>query len=164
MQVITTSMGRAGWRFLATPNTRVSDLKEALRLETGVSVDQQLLVSSGKEMPDHCCMSDIGAHTSLIVHLMIRRQLLPRGGMDVLWQTSAFQEEILKLDAVSRESLQVEFALLEMTAENRTARTALDAYNQQRQQAEDARLLSAHGGCNAMEVAEDMDKEDDDTE
>ena len=70
-------------------------------LETGASAAQQLLVCGGKEMPDHCCIRDLGTHTSVVVGLIIRPTLLRRGGMEhtVTEETSAFHQAIANLDA-----------------------------------------------------------------
>ncbi len=86
---------------MVTANTRVAEIKDLLLLETGASAAQQLLVCGGKEMPDHCCIRDLGIHTSVVVGLIIRPTLLRRGGMEqtVTEETSAFHQAIANLDA-----------------------------------------------------------------
>ena len=91
---------------MVTPNTRVCDIKDMIRLETGVTVKQQLLVFNGKEMLDQCCMSDNGIHSAVTVWPIIRPRLLQRGGMDKssFDTTSAFLEEVVNLDAMRNEN------------------------------------------------------------
>ena len=54
------------------PNDTVKAIKEKIQDQGGIPVDQQGLILNGKELDNHCILSDYPTYTNSVVHILLR--------------------------------------------------------------------------------------------